>query len=137
MYSYIIVDTSSTLTETVLGAIDASDLIILLAAQDIPSINNARLFLDLADNLGLERENIIFGMNRYDKRIAITAERVGENLKKTVDAILPFDERVVVPSVNRGVPFIIGTKSRPISRAILDLAEMIRQRLAAAEGAAV
>ena len=73
-------------------------------------------------------------MNRYDKRIAITSERVGENLKKTVDAVLPFDERVVVPSVNRGVPFIIGTKTRPISRAILDLAELVRQRLAEIEG---
>jgi pilus assembly protein CpaE len=133
MYSYVVIDTSSTLTDPVLNALDEADIIVLVVTQDIPSINNARLFLDLADVLGPERKNVIFTMNRYDKRIAITSERVGENLKKDVEAILPLDERVVVPSVNRGVPFIISMKSRPISRAILDLAELIRQRLAVLE----
>jgi MinD-like ATPase involved in chromosome partitioning or flagellar assembly len=40
------------------------------------------------------------------------------------------DERVVIPSINRGVPFILVDKSKPISKAILQLAEVVRQRLA-------
>jgi pilus assembly protein CpaE len=133
LFTYVVVDTSSTLTDVVLSAIDASNLVLLIVTQDIPSINNARLFLDLAEVLNLDRQSILFVMNRFDKRIAITAEKVGENLKQEVVAVLPLDERVVVPSVNRGVPFVINSKGRPIARSILDLAEAVRQRLARIE----
>jgi pilus assembly protein CpaE len=133
IFSYIVVDTSSTLTDVVLTAIEAADVIVLLASQDIPSINNSRLFLNLVDVLEIERERILFVLNRYDKRIAITPEAIGENLKQAVDSVLPLDERVVVPSVNRGVPFVINSKSKPISRAIMDLAEILRQRVSELE----
>jgi len=135
MFSYVIVDTSSSLTDVVLSAMDASNLVILLVTQDIPAINNSRLFLDLADVIGINRNNIVFVMNRYDKRIAITPEKVGENLRLPVVAVLPSDERAVVPSVNRGVPFVLGSKGRsnPISKSIFELAEIVRQRIATAE----
>ena len=129
LYSYIVVDTSSSLTDVDLALIDSSDLMILLTTQDIPSIKNARLFLDLADVLKINRKRILFVMNRFDKRIGITPEKVGESFKHEIVAVLPADERVVVPSINRGVPFILGDKSRPISKAILSLAETVRQRL--------
>ena len=135
LYSYVVVDTSSSLTDIVLSAIDGSNLVILVVTQDIPSINNSRLFLDLADVLGINRDNLIFIMNRYDKRIAITPEKVGENLRQDIVAVIPTDERTVVPSVNRGVPFVLTAKGRgnQISRAIFELAEATRQRLVAGE----
>ena len=129
LYSYIVIDTSSTLTDAVLSAIEASHVVILLATQDIPAINNARLFLDLADILGIDRRSILFTMNRYDKRIPITPEAVGENLKQEVVAVVPLDEKVVIPSINRGVPFIITAKTKPVARAIYSLAEVVRERI--------
>lgn len=135
LYSYVVVDTSSSLTDIVLSAIDISSLVVLVVTQDIPSINNSRLFLDLADVLGINRENLIFIMNRYDKRIAITPEKVGENLRQDIVAVIPTDERTVVPSVNRGVPFVLTAKGRgnQISRAIFELAEIARQQLVSDE----
>jgi pilus assembly protein CpaE len=130
LYAYVIVDTASTLTDATLGILqDASDLIVLLTTQDIPSIKNSRLFLDLSDALGIERRRILFVMNRFDKRIAITPEKVRDNFKQEVVAVLPLDERTVIPSVNRGVPFFINNKSQPVARAIISLAEAIRQRI--------
>jgi pilus assembly protein CpaE len=129
MFAYIIVDTDSALTDITLAAIDTSDLIILLTTQDIPAIKNARLFLDLAEILKIDRKRILFVMNRFDKRIGITPEKVGESFKHEVSAVVPFDDRVVVPSINRGRPFMLGDKGRPIARGILSLTEAIRQRL--------
>ena len=129
LYSYIIIDTASGLTDAVLASIDASQIIILIATQDIPAINNARLFLDLADVLEIDRRTILFTMNRVDKRIPITPEAVGENLKQEVVSVIPFDERIVVPSINRGVPFIATAKTKPVAKAILSLAETVRQRV--------
>ncbi len=129
MYSYIVVDTSSTLTDAVLAAIDMADLIVLLTTQDIPAIKNARLFLDLADVLKIDRKRILFTMNRYDKRIGITAEKVGESFKHEVSALVPFEERVVIPSINRGRPFVVDDKSKLVARAVLSLAETVRGRI--------
>ena len=133
LYAYVIVDTPSMLTDVVLSSVDESDIIVLIATQDIPAIKNARLFLDLVSSLGDERERIVFTMNRYDKRIGITPEKIGENLKVDVAAIIPLDERVVIPSVNRGVPFILGSKPQPASEGILSLAERIRERIVSNE----
>ncbi len=134
LYSYVVVDTSPTLTDVVLSAIDVSDVVVLLTTQDIPSINNSRHFLDLIDILEIDRSQIVFAMNRYDKRIGISAEAIGENLKQNVITVLPLDEKVVVPSVNRGVPFVINSKSKPIARAIFELAEAVRERISELNG---
>jgi pilus assembly protein CpaE len=128
-FSYVVVDTSSTLTDVILASMDVADLILLLTNQDIPSIKNARLYLDLADVLKIQRKRILFVMNRFDKRIGITPEKVGESFKQEVVAVLPADERVVVPSINRGVPFMLEDRSKPISKSFLTLAESVRQRL--------
>jgi pilus assembly protein CpaE len=133
MYAYIVVDTPSFLGDVTLSAIDSSDVIVLLTTQDIPAIKNARLFLDVLNSLGIQRDRILFAMNRYDKRIAITPEKVGENLKQPIVAVIPLDERTVIPAVNRGVPFMVDNKSQPVSRSILALAESVRSQLSAME----
>jgi pilus assembly protein CpaE len=133
MYAYIVIDTAPYLSDVTVAAIDVSDVIVLVTTQDIPAIKNARLFLDLLQNLRIDRNRIAFVMNRFDKRIAITAERVGENLKQEVAAVLPLDERVVIPAVNRGVPFMVDNKSQPVARGIFGLAESVRGRLASLE----
>ncbi len=129
MFSYIIVDASSALTDIVLAAMDACDVVILITTQEIPAIKNARLFLDLADVLGIKRKQILFVMNRFDKRIGITPEKVSESFKQEIAAVIPFEDRVVVPSVNRGVPFMLGDRTRPIARSMLMLTEAVRHRL--------
>jgi pilus assembly protein CpaE len=133
LYAYVVVDTASLLTDVTMAAIDAGDAIVLVTTQDIPAIKSARLFLDLSQTMGIERERIVFTMNRFDKRIAITPERVGENLKQEVRAVIPLDERTVNYSVNRGVPFMLDNRSQPAARGILSLAEAVRTYLAALE----
>jgi pilus assembly protein CpaE len=135
MYAYVIVDTATLLTDVTLSAIDVSDLVVLVTTQDIPSIKNCRLFLDLLQTLGIERDRILFVMNRYDKRINITPDRVTENLKQEVTAIIPLDEQTVTKAVNRGVPFVLESKNQPASRGVFSLAENIRARVAAQESA--
>jgi pilus assembly protein CpaE len=131
-FSYVIIDTASALQTITASAIDNSDILILLTVQDIPSIKNSRLFLDEIDGLGFDRKRIIFVMNKFDKRIGITPEKVSENLKQEITAVIPYEERVIV-SVNRGIPFLLVDKSRPLSRSILSLAEIVRKRISEIE----
>jgi pilus assembly protein CpaE len=74
-------------------------------------------------------------MNKYDKRIGITPERIGENLKETISAVIPLDERIVIPAVNKGVPFMLENRAQPVGRGVLTVAEAVRAQLAALEEA--
>lgn len=134
LYAYVVVDTCTSLNDISLSVLDVSDVIVLVATQDIPSIKNSRLFLDLMITMGIPLDKIAFVMNRYDKRIAITPEKVAENLKQEVVAVIPLDERVVISSVNRGVPFVLDNKTQPSARGVFALAEALRVKLKDAEG---
>jgi len=131
--SYVIVDTASSLTDVTLAVIDHSDIIILIATQEIPAIKNAHLFLEVADALGINRKRILFVMNRVDKRIAIDPVKIAESMKQELVEAIPLDERTVVPSLLKGIPFMLGDKSRPVCRSVLSLAEAVRKRLAELE----
>lgn len=104
MYAYVIVDTTSVLSDVSLAAIDNADLIVLVTTQEIPAIKDARLFLDLLSSLSISREIILLVLNRYDKRIGITPDKISENFKQEVVTVLPYDDRTVLPSVNWANP---------------------------------
>ncbi len=129
LFTYIVVDTTSSLDDITLACFDICDIIILVTTQDIPSIKNSRLFFDVVDALSIDQKRIIFIMNRFDKRVGITPEKVAESFKREIPCVVPMEERVVIPSINRGLPFMLGDKSRPVARSILQLAESVRQRL--------
>ncbi|MBN1371996.1 MAG: response regulator [Anaerolineaceae bacterium] len=137
IYSYVVIDTGSYLTEAVQAALDISNIIVLITTQDIPSIKNCNLFLTLADASGLKRSRIMFVMNRYDKRIAISPERVGESLRQEIVLALPSDERIVSNAVNRGIPFMIDNKIQPIGKSIQQLVDLIKEKITKLENTEV
>lgn len=135
MFAYVLIDTNSSLDDITLTALDEADLISVVTTQDIPSIKNVRLFLDLMIALGYPKEKVFLVMNMFDKRRSVTAERVADITKSEVMAVLPFDDRLVVPAMDRGVPFITQNKTHPISKGIYELAGSLRQKIAALEKA--
>jgi pilus assembly protein CpaE len=128
-YAYVIVDSSSTMDDITLAILDLTDILLAVATTDIPSIKDARLLFDLLSILEFPRENILFVLNKTDRRTGITAEAVAENLKHPVEGEIPSDERVVANSVNRGIPLLLGDKSRPIVKDLLDLLAVVKERL--------
>jgi pilus assembly protein CpaE len=133
MFAYIVVDCASSLTDVTLSSIDSADLIVLITTQEIPAIKDARLFLDLLSSLKISRDRLLFVMNKFDKRIGITSEKISESFKQEIQIILPVEEKVVLPSINRGVPFVMGDKSKSITRSFFSLTEAVRKRLSPKE----
>jgi pilus assembly protein CpaE len=130
IYAYIVIDTSTYLSEVVQSALDLANVTVLVTTQDIPSIKNCNLFLNLMDAVGLRREPLLFVMNRFDKKIAITPERVGESLRQPVATAIPLDEKVVSSSINRGIPFMLENRSVPVAKSIQDLVVLIKEKIA-------
>jgi len=134
LYSYVIIDTDSGLSDVTLDTLDASDLLVMISSQDIPAIINTRMMLTLLTNLGIDKQKILLVMSRFDKQLAITPEKVGHNLGHKVAAVLPEDREIVVPAVNRGIPFMMGEgKTKEIGKSILELVGKIRERLSKLE----
>ena len=132
LYHYIIVDTGSTLNDVNIAAFDASDLLIVPITQDIPALGNLRKFMDLAPVLNISPRQLLLVMNQYDRRMNIDPQKVSQNFQHPIAAIIPADSRVVLPSINRGIPFMLqrDLHSRPVAKAMLELAGVVRQRLA-------
>jgi len=128
-YSYIVVDTASYLTDVVQAALDPADLIILVTTPEFPSIKNASEFLQLADASEIKRNRILFIMNKVDKNSSFSPERVGERLRQEVVIAIPNDEKIVSNSINRGIPFVAENKTLPISKAVLQLADLVRNKI--------
>ena len=129
IYTHIIVDTSSYLTDVVQNAIDNADLIILITTQTIPAIKNANHFLSLTDASEIKRERIVFVMNKYDKRSSISPERVSESLRQNIAVSIPLEDRLIDYSINRGTPIILENRTHPVSRAIIMLTDKIQEKI--------
>jgi len=131
VFGYVVVDTSSTMDDTTLAILEEADLILAVATPEIPAIKDARLFLDLVGILGMPREKVFFVLNKMDKRSGIAASAVAENLKKPIDAEIPYVDQVVTTSINKGVPLLLGDKTKMPAKNLLDLVATVKERLLA------
>ncbi len=133
-YEYVVVDTWTSLHDTVLTALDVADQIILVATPDIPTLRNVRLFFEVADQLGYPPDKVAMVLNKSDpRRSRIRAADIQESLKHSIMAEIPADEVVVLASINQGVPLVISDSSRPVSQAVTRLANKLLETWAAQE----
>ena len=139
-YDFVVVDTATIINDTMLTALDLADRIVLVAAPDIPSIKNARLFFEITDALSYPPNKIMLVLNKMDRRSGITAQMVEDNIKHQVLGQIPLDEILVLTSINRGVPLMVDQRAKPIGHAIQQFAERVaaefRQPAEAAAGSA-
>ena len=131
LYPYVLVNTTSRLSDTTIAALEIADIIILPLIQDIPTVTRIRKFIDTLQLLQINPERVITVLNQYDRNAELAVEVISKSIKREFDVLIPKDLQVVLPSVNRGAPFMLkdNLKSRPVSRAYLELAEKIRQKL--------
>ena len=73
-------------------------------------------------------------MNRFDRRISISPEKVGESLRQPVLVNIPLDETgQLSTSIIKGIPLVQDKKTNPVSKAIIALSDLARERLAKLE----
>jgi pilus assembly protein CpaE len=124
-FDYLVVDTWTSLHDTVLAVLDVADLIVLISTPDIPSLRNVRLFFEVTEQLGYPPGKISLVLNKSEpRRSRIRAKDIEESIKHPVAAEFPLDDYVPL-SVNQGVPFLISDSARPISQSVSRYAESL------------
>ena len=133
----IIVDCSSSMSDTTLAILDQADVILTMLTLEITSIKNMRLFLEVTNQLGYEDSSIKLLLNRADSTLGIRVADVEHSIGRKVDHTIVSDGRSVVYALNRGVPFFISNREAQVSQDIMRLATSLTgdERNPAAEGA--
>jgi len=136
-YDLIIVDCSSSMTDTTLAILDQADVILTMLTLEITSIKNMRLFLEVTDQLGYESSAIKLVLNRADSTLGIRVADVEQSIGRKVDYTIVSDGRSVVYALNRGIPFFMSNREAQVSQDILRLATSLTndERKPATEGA--
>jgi len=128
LYAYTVVDMPTVINDLSVNAIDAADIIVLLSVQELSALKNTLLFLNVCDQLKVNRKKIIFALNQYDKKIPLEKERIASQLKQPVDALIVSDPVLMSRSLTRGLPFYITDKEAEISKSIEQIAGLVRAR---------
>lgn len=123
-YDYIVIDTPSQFSESVLEAFDAAEHQVLVTTPEIPSLKNLRLTLDMLDLLDYRREERAVVLNRADPKAGITVAEAESAIRDTVAVQLPATNDAPA-SINRGEPLMSGKPNHPFSTALRGFADTV------------
>jgi pilus assembly protein CpaE len=121
--AYVIVDTPAYFNDVVLGLIEVSDEVLLVAGMDVPNIKNVKIGLQTLRLLNTPKEKLRLILNRANSKAKLDVSEVERTLQVTADALIPSD--VVVPqAVNKGIPVVLASPRSSVSKALEDLANL-------------
>ncbi len=121
-FDYVVVDTPPAFDDHVLAALDATDIVALIATLDIPAIKNLKLTLETLELLNYPKDRLRIVINRADSKVGLSMHEVEKTLRTSTSSQIP-SSRDVPASINRGVPIVLDDPKHPVSQAIRTFAE--------------
>jgi pilus assembly protein CpaE len=131
-FDFVVVDSSSHLTEFNLEVIELAQRVLVVTALTIPAIKDAKLTLKVLESLSVDTESTMLVVNRVDGYADFNQESIEQSLRVPVAVQIPHDPRSIGDAITRGVPFVTAHPEAEASRALRELVSRI-----VPEGAAV
>ncbi len=120
---YVVIDTPAYFNEVVLGLIEESDEVLLIAGMDIPNIKNVKIGLQTLRLLNVPMSKLHLVLNRANSKVKLDVSEVERTLQIKAESLIPSD--VVVPqSVNKGTPVVLDAPKSGVAKSIEQLADM-------------
>jgi pilus assembly protein CpaE len=121
--SYVVIDTPAYFNEVVLGLIEESDDVLLVAGMDIPNIKNVKIGLQTLRLLNVPMSKLHLVLNRANSKVKLDVSEVERTLQIKAEVLIPSD--VVVPqSVNKGTPVVLDSPKSGVAKSMEQLANM-------------
>lgn len=121
--SYVVVDTPSYFNDVVLGLVESSDKLMLVAGLDIPNVKNVKIALQTLRLLNTPPEKLMLILNRANSKVKLDVGEVERTLQIKADVMVP-SEIVVPQSVNKGEPVVTHAPKSGAAKSIQGLAEL-------------
>ena len=123
--SFVIIDTPAYFNDVVLGLIEVSDDVLLVAGMDIPNIKNVKIGLQTLRLLNTPMEKLRLVLNRANSKVKLDVGEVERTLGIQAQSLIPSD--VVVPqSVNKGEPVVLSAPKSGVTQAIEPVGGSVR-----------
>ncbi|MFZ4519775.1 MAG: AAA family ATPase [Microthrixaceae bacterium] len=120
--SYVVVDTPAYFNDVVLGLVEVSDHVALVAGMDIPNIKNVKIGLQTLRLLNTPMDKLLLVLNRANSKVKLDVGEVERTLQVKADSLIPSD--VCVPqAVNKGEPVVLHAPRSGVTKAIQQLAD--------------
>ena len=104
IFSYIIIDVSTSIDAKSIKALDISDVILLIAIVNLPAIRNLQRCKNLFEKLGYSAEKIKLVLNRYMENEEIKTSDIEDVVKQKVYWKIPNNYLTMMSAVNKGEP---------------------------------
>ena len=113
-FDYVIVDNPTGLGESTLAALDRSTHLFVLAALDLSSVRNLRLFLQTLDRLRIPQDDVSLILNKDQTGVGIESADIERLFPRGFRSKIPFS-REVPRSMNSGMPVVATAPDSAVS----------------------
>jgi pilus assembly protein CpaE len=117
-YDYVVVDNPTGLGEATLAGMDRSTHLFVLAALDLSSVRNLRLFLQTLERLRIPEDDISLILNKDQPGVGIEAEDIERLFPRGFRSKIPFS-REVPRSMNAGMPLMATAPESSVANQII------------------
>jgi len=124
-YHYIVIDTSSNMTETVLTCLDLADKVLFVSTIDLPTIKNTKEGIEIMESLNYSKDKICIVANKVNEQYGIKIKDLEDTIKYPVFANIPEDNETIITSINKGFPFVLTRAETKCAKGILSITEKL------------
>ena len=127
-YDFIILDGGKAFTDSLIAALNCSNLILFVVTPDIISVYETRWGLDVLQSLRFPLKMVKLVLNRSESKAALSLHEIKLALPYEILSYVPSEGRIVGLALNRGVPVVIDNPNSKVSQSIKKLAQDLVKR---------
>ena len=116
IYNVVIIDTATTVDDTLLAYLDNSDSLVQVVTYEWTSLQRARAMADTLAAINSPQNQIRYLVNRSDSTGGLPRDAIAQALGRAPDFGVVSDGVLVLDANNRAMPFVALAPEAPISR---------------------
>ena len=130
VYNVVLIDTATTVDDTLLAYLDASDDMIQVMTYEWPSLQRTRAMADTLNAINYPTERVRYLANRADSRGGMSRDDLVRLIGRPPDFEVVSDGIVVLDANNRGEPFITLSPKAKVSGDVVAIARALARSMA-------
>jgi len=136
LHEYVVIDLPLAWSQWMPVVLSGSDITFLVSRLSYPTVRQTRQFLTSLSNVGLGGINLSIVANREPRRFwerGLSRREAERAISRSIDFVIPDEEKLVLESINRGVPIRDVKRNSGIEKAVRKMIRESLKRLAPAE----
>ncbi len=128
IFSYVVVDCGGQLAGCTMSIFDHADQILFTTVLSLPAIKNAKRYLHALERRGFYKDRVKLVVNRHLPKADIQIRDAEKVLGYPVFQSIPNEYSEIITSINKGTPIVKLLPRSNVSKAIVNLAGLLKQQ---------